>query len=68
MAESRSASRRRWSREALPQGAHDETAQTMAEYAVILTVITVGILAALVLLGTNIPARISDVANLIPIP
>jgi len=68
VAESSTASRRRWSRETLPQGARDETAQTMAEYAVILTVITVGILAALLLLGANIPARISDVANLIPIP
>jgi Flp pilus assembly pilin Flp len=44
-----------------PQG------QTMAEYAVILTVISVGVLAALALLGTNVVKLITDVAGRIPL-
>jgi Flp pilus assembly pilin Flp len=43
----------------------DETAQTMAEYAVILTVITASIFLAIGLLATNIGADITRVANLV---
>ena len=40
-----------------------EEGQTMAEYAVILTVISVLVLAALLLLGTNITTVINRIAN-----
>ena len=43
----------------------DEHAQTMAEYAVILTLITLAIFVAIALLGTNIGAAFTRVANLI---
>jgi Flp pilus assembly pilin Flp len=43
----------------------DESAQTMAEYAVILTLITLAIFVAIAFLGTNIGAAISRVAKLI---
>jgi Flp pilus assembly pilin Flp len=43
----------------------DETAQTMAEYAVILTVITAAIFLAIGLLATNIGADVTRVANLV---
>jgi Flp pilus assembly pilin Flp len=42
-----------------------EEGQTMAEYAVILTVITALVLAALLLLGTNITAVINRIADVI---
>ena len=44
----------------------DEKAQTMTEYAVILTVITAGIFLAIALLGTNLATHITNIANLIP--
>jgi Flp pilus assembly pilin Flp len=44
----------------------DESAQTMAEYAVILTLITLAIFVAIALLGTNISAAFTRVANLLP--
>jgi Flp pilus assembly pilin Flp len=44
----------------------DERGQTMSEYAIILTVITAGIFAAILLLGTNLGSHITNVANLIP--
>jgi Flp pilus assembly pilin Flp len=44
----------------------DERGQTMSEYAVILTLISAGIFAALLLLGTNLTSHFTDVANLIP--
>ena len=44
----------------------DESAQTMAEYAVILTMITLAIFVAVALLGTNISAAFTRVANLLP--
>lgn len=47
---------------------HDEQAeqaQTTAEYAVILTAITIGVVAAVALLGTNLGVHITDVANLV---
>lgn len=42
-----------------------EEGQTMAEYAVILGVITVAVLAAVTLLGTNVGTAIDGVANAI---
>jgi Flp pilus assembly pilin Flp len=43
-----------------------QTGQTMAEYAVILTMITLAIFSALLLLNTSIGSRFINVANLIP--
>jgi Flp pilus assembly pilin Flp len=43
----------------------DESAQTMAEYAVILTVITASIFLAVALLGTNVASHITDIAKLV---
>jgi Flp pilus assembly pilin Flp len=45
---------------------HDEQAQTLAEYAVILTVITVAVIAAIALLATTLGVHIDAVARLIP--
>ena len=44
----------------------DERGQTMSEYAIILTLITAGILAAILLLATNLGSHITAVANRIP--
>jgi Flp pilus assembly pilin Flp len=44
----------------------NESGQTMAEYGVVLTVITIACLGALGLLGGNIVAAIGRVAGLIP--
>jgi Flp pilus assembly pilin Flp len=44
----------------------DERGQTMSEYALILTLISAGILAAILLLATNLGSHITDVANRIP--
>ncbi len=44
----------------------DELGQTMSEYAIILTLISAGIFAAILLLGTNLGSHITSVANLIP--
>jgi Flp pilus assembly pilin Flp len=43
----------------------DESGQTMTEYAVILTVITVAVVLAIGVLSTNIGAHITDIANLV---
>jgi Flp pilus assembly pilin Flp len=43
----------------------DENAQTMAEYAVILTVITASIFLAIALLGTNVASVITNAAKLV---
>ena len=43
----------------------DENAQTMAEYAVILTVITASIFLAVALLGTNVASHITNIAKLV---
>jgi Flp pilus assembly pilin Flp len=51
--------------QALLGGYNREEGQTMAEYAVILTVITALVLAALLLLGTNITAVINRIADVI---
>ena len=42
---------------------NDETAQTMAEYAVVLAVISLIVVAALTLLGTNAAASMTRIAN-----
>jgi Flp pilus assembly pilin Flp len=44
----------------------DESAQTMTEYAVILTVITVAVVLAVGALATNIGQHITDIAHLFP--
>jgi Flp pilus assembly pilin Flp len=44
----------------------DERAQTMAEYAVVLTVITAAVLLAVGALASSVGAHITDIANLIP--
>jgi Flp pilus assembly pilin Flp len=44
----------------------DEGGQTMSEYALVLTLISAGIFAAILLLGTNLGSHITDVANRIP--
>jgi Flp pilus assembly pilin Flp len=44
----------------------DENAQTMTEYAVVLTIITAGIFLAVALLGTNLGTHITNIAKLIP--
>jgi Flp pilus assembly pilin Flp len=43
-----------------------ENAQTMTEYAVVLTIISAGIFLAVALLGTNLGTHITNIANLIP--
>jgi Flp pilus assembly pilin Flp len=50
---------------ALHLRATEERAQTMAEYAVILTAITIAIFLALALLGTSLGTHITNVANLV---
>jgi Flp pilus assembly pilin Flp len=47
----------------LALSARDEDGQTMAEYAVILAVITVGIVAALAALSSGISGAIGDVVS-----
>ena len=42
---------------------NDESAQTMAEYAVVLAVISLIVVAALTLLGTNAAASMTRIAN-----
>jgi Flp pilus assembly pilin Flp len=44
----------------------DETGQTMAEYGVVLTLVTLAVLASLTLLGSNISSALSGVAALLP--
>ena len=43
-----------------------EEGQTMAEYGVVLAVITLAVIAAITLLGGNVSNAISNVANLLP--
>ena len=43
-----------------------ENAQTMTEYAVVLTIISAGIFLAVALLGTNLGTHITNIAKLIP--
>ena len=44
-----------------------EEGQTMAEYGVVLAVITLAVIAAITLLGGNISNAINSVANIMPI-
>ena len=44
----------------------DERGQTMAEYGVVLALITLAVLAGLTLLSTNISSALTSVANLLP--
>ena len=43
-----------------------EEGQTMAEYGVVLAVITLAVIAAITLLGGNVSNAINSVANLLP--
>jgi Flp pilus assembly pilin Flp len=47
----------------LRAAAHREEGQTMAEYGVVLAVITLGVIVALGVLATNITAKIGNVAS-----
>jgi pilus assembly protein Flp/PilA len=44
----------------------DESGQTMAEYGVVLALITLAVLAGLTLLSDNISSALTSVANLLP--
>jgi Flp pilus assembly pilin Flp len=50
----------------LRSSARDELGQTMAEYGVILAVVTLGVLGAMTLLGNNVSAAFSGIAGLLP--
>jgi Flp pilus assembly pilin Flp len=54
-----------WAQSFAPTSLKREEGQTMAEYGVILAVITAAIIAALVLLSTNIGNVLNRVANAI---
>jgi Flp pilus assembly pilin Flp len=43
-----------------------ETGQTMAEYGVVLALVTLAVLAALTVLGANVSSALTGVANLLP--
>jgi Flp pilus assembly pilin Flp len=45
---------------------HDERGQTMAEYGVVLALVTLAVLAGLTLLSGNISSALTSVANLLP--
>ena len=45
---------------------HREEGQTMAEYGVVLTVITLAVIAAISLLSTNVQNAIEQVAGILP--
>ena len=47
---------------------HDESGQTMAEYAVVLGVIVVAVVAALTLLGVAISGKLGDVTGVLTSP
>jgi Flp pilus assembly pilin Flp len=51
---------------ALRRRGRSDTGQTMAEYSVVLSVITIACIGAIALLGGNIIAAIGRVAGLIP--
>src|SRR5439155_24979816 len=44
----------------------EETGQTMAEYGVVLALVTLAVLAALTMLGANVSSALTGVANLLP--
>jgi Flp pilus assembly pilin Flp len=62
-----------WFMPSLSQGAAmkklayaNERGQTMAEYGVVLALVTLAVLAALTMLGGNVSNALSSVANLLP--
>jgi pilus assembly protein Flp/PilA len=50
----------------LRPSARDERGQTMAEYGVVLALITLAVLGSMTLLGSNISAAFTDVGSLLP--
>jgi pilus assembly protein Flp/PilA len=46
--------------------AAEESGQTMAEYGVVLALVTLAVLAALTMLGGNVSSALESVANLLP--
>ena len=50
----------------LRPSARDERGQTMAEYGVVLALVTLGVLGAMMLLGSNVSAAFSGVSGLLP--
>jgi Flp pilus assembly pilin Flp len=44
----------------------EERGQTMAEYGVVLALITLAVLAALTMLGDNVSSALTSVANVLP--
>ena len=44
----------------------DEQGQTMAEYSIVLAVITIGCIAAISMLGTSVISAITEVASYFP--
>lgn len=44
----------------------EEPGQTMAEYGVVLALVTLAVLAALTMLGGNVSSALESVANLLP--
>ena len=44
----------------------DESGQTMAEYGVVLAVVTLAVVVSLTLLGGNIGSALTSVANVLP--
>lgn len=52
--------------DALPAPCHDERGQTMAEYGVVLALVTLAVLGALTMLSTNISAAFTNIAGILP--
>jgi pilus assembly protein Flp/PilA len=50
----------------LRPSARDERGQTMAEYGVVLALITLAVLGSMTLLGNNISTAFNDVGSLLP--
>ena len=50
----------------LRPSARDERGQTMAEYGVVLALITLAVLGSMTLLGSNISTAFNDVGSLLP--
>jgi Flp pilus assembly pilin Flp len=44
----------------------EESGQTMAEYGVVLALVTLAVLAALTMLGANVSSALTGVANILP--
>jgi pilus assembly protein Flp/PilA len=44
----------------------EESGQTMAEYGVVLALVTLAVLAALTMLGGNVSSALESVANVLP--